>query len=75
MTSDNVRRRSKPRRSRGVAETKSRQSRDKPRRIRGAISPASIVASLAISRIVCIGTYSILCDCGADKSFYAYIGT
>ena len=28
MTSDNARRRSKPRRSQGVAETKSRQSRD-----------------------------------------------
>ena len=40
----------------------------------GAISPASIVASLAISWIVCIGTYSILCDFGADTSFYAYIG-
>ena len=45
-------------RSRDVAEAK-------PRRIRGAISPASIVASLVISRIVCIGTYSILCDFGA----------
>ena len=44
----------------------------KPRRSRGAISPASIVVSLAISRIVCIGTYSILCDFGADTSFYAY---
>ena len=54
-------------RSQGVVETK-------PRRIRGAISPASIVSSLAMSRIVCIGTYSILCDCGADTSFYAYIG-
>ena len=43
-------------------------------RSRGAISPASIVASLAMSRIVCIGTYSIICDCGADTSFYAYIG-
>ena len=41
-------------------------------RSRGAISPASIVASLVISRIVCIGTYSILCDFGADTSFYAY---
>ena len=41
-------------------------------RSRGAISPASIVASLAISRIVCIGKYSILCDFGADTSFYAY---
>ena len=39
-----------------------------------AISPASILASLAISRIVCIGTYSILCDFGADTSFYAYTG-
>ena len=29
-------------------------------RSRGAINPASIVASLVISRIVCIGTYSIL---------------
>ena len=27
-----------------------------------------------ISRIVCISTYSILCDFGADTSFYAYIG-
>ena len=51
-------------RSRDVAEAK-------PRRSRGAISPASIVTSLAISRIVCIGTYSILCDFGADTSFYA----
>ena len=63
-------------RSRGKAETKPRQSRDeaetKPRRSWGAISPASIIASLAISRIVCIGTYSILCDFGADTSFYAY---
>ena len=41
-------------------------------RSRGAISPASIVASLVISRIVCIGTYSILCDFGAYTSFYAY---
>ena len=41
-------------------------------RSRGAMSPASIVASLVISRIVCIGTYSILCDFGADTSFYAY---
>ena len=41
-------------------------------RSRGAISPASIVARLVISRIVCIGTYSILCDLGADTSFYAY---
>ena len=41
-------------------------------RSRGVISPASIVASLAISRIVCISTYSILCDFGADTSFYAY---
>ena len=41
-------------------------------RSRGAISPASIVASLAISRIVYVGTYSILCDFGADTSFYAY---
>ena len=52
-------------RSRDVAESKSRRSR-------GAISPASIVASLVISRIVCIGAYSILCDFGADTSFYAY---
>ena len=49
-------------------------SEAKPRRSRGAISPASIVASLAISRIVCIATYSILCDFGADTSFYAYSG-
>ena len=33
---------------------------------------ASIVVSLVISRIVCIGTYSILCDFGAYTSFYAY---
>ena len=52
-------------RSQGVVETNPKQSR-------GAISPASIVASLAISRIVCIGTYSILCDFEADTSFYAY---
>ena len=32
----------------------------------------SIVASLGITRIVCIGTYSILCDFGAYTSFYAY---
>ena len=37
-------------------------------RSRGAISPASIVASLGITRIVCIGTYSILCDFGAYTS-------
>ena len=63
-------------RSQGVVESYVRHSRDvaeaKPRQSRGAISPASIVASLAISRIVCIGTYSILCDFGADTSFYAY---
>ena len=41
-------------------------------RSRGTISPASIVASLIISRIVCIGMYSILCDFGAYTSFYAY---
>ena len=74
--SDNARRRSKPRRSRGVADAQSRRSRDvaeaKPRRIRGAISPASMVASLVISRIVCIGTYSILCDFGAYTGFHAY---
>ena len=40
---------------------------------RGAISPASIVASLVIFRIVCIGTYSILCDFGAYTNFYANI--
>ena len=59
-----------------VAEAKRRRSRDKaetnPRRSRGVISPASIVASLVISRIVCIGTFSILCDFGAYTSFYAY---
>ena len=38
----------------------------------GVISPASIVASLIITRIVCIGTYSILCDFGVYTSFYAY---
>ena len=62
--------------SRGKAEMKLRQSRDeaetKPRRSGGAISPASIVARLEISRIVCIGTYSILCDFGAETSFHAY---
>ena len=52
-------------RSQGVVETK-------PRRSRGTISPASIVASLVISRIVCIGTHSILCDFGVNTSFYAY---
>ena len=41
-------------------------------RSRGANSPASIIASLVISRIVCIGTHSILCDLGAYTSFYAY---
>ena len=30
--------------------------------------------SLGIARIVCIGTYSILCDFGAYTSFYAYTG-
>ena len=40
-------------------------------RSRGAISPASIIASLVISRIVWIGTYSILCDFGAYTRFYA----
>ena len=44
----------------------------KPRRSRCAISPASIVACLVITRIVCIGTYSILCDFGGYMSFYAY---
>ena len=39
-------------------------------RCRGAINPASIVANLAISRIVCIGIYSILCDFGAYTSFF-----
>ena len=29
-------------------------------------------ASLVITQIVCIGTYSILCDFGAYTSFYAY---
>ena len=53
-------------RSQGVAETK-------PRRIRGAIRPASIVASLVITQSVCIGTYSILCDFGAYTSFYATV--
>ena len=52
-------------RSRDVAEAKPRQSR-------GAISPASIVASLVIPPIVYIGTYSILCDFGAYTSFYPY---
>ena len=41
-------------------------------RSRGANSPATIVASLVISRIVCIGTYSIICEFGAYTSFYAY---
>ena len=41
-------------------------------RSRVKISPASIVSSLVITRIVCIGTYSILCDSGVYTSFYAY---
>ena len=41
-------------------------------RSRGAISPASNVASLVISRILCPGTYSILCDFDAHTSFYGY---
>ena len=59
-------------RSQGVADAYSRRSWGKAETNRGAISPASIVASLLISRIVCIGTYSILCDFGANTSFYAY---
>ena len=35
-------------------------------RSRGTISPASILASLIITRIVCIGTYSILCASGVE---------
>ena len=34
-------------------------------RSRGAISPASIVANVVISRILCIGTYYILCASSA----------
>ena len=49
-------------RSQGVGETK-------PRRSQGAISPASIVMSLVISRIACIGTYSILCASAAETRF------
>ena len=37
-------------------------------RIRGATSPANIL----ITRIVCIGAYSILCDFGAFTNFSAY---
>ena len=44
-------------------------------RSRGAISPASIVASLVICRIVCIGTYSILCATGAQTHFYATVNS
>ena len=33
-------------------------------RSRGAISPARILSESRSSRIVCIGTYSILCDFG-----------
>ena len=40
-------------------------------RSRGVISPASIVASLVISRNVCIGTYSILCATDAQTRFFA----
>ena len=35
-------------------------------------STMRVVASLVISLIVCIGTYSILCDFGTDTSFYGY---
>ena len=52
-------------RSQGVAEAE-------PRRSRGAISPPSIVGRHAITLIVRIGTYSILCDFGTYTSFYAY---
>ena len=52
------------------AETNPRRSDPRMRKI---FAP-TIVASLAMSQIVCIGTYSILCDFGADTSFYAYIG-
>ena len=55
-------------RSRDLAEAK-------PRRSRGAISPASIVASLVISRIVCIGTYSILCATGEQTRFFATVNS
>ena len=39
---------------------------------RGAISPASILSESRITRIVCIGAYSILCDFGAFTIFSAY---
>ena len=51
--------------SQGIVKAYLRQSR-------GAISPASIVTGLVITRIVCIGTYTILCDFGAYTSFSAY---
>ena len=69
MTSDNARRRSKPRRSPCVAEAKPRQSRDEAE---ARSDLRAFEASLVITRIVCIGTYSILCDFGAYTSFYAY---
>ena len=56
-------------RSQGVVEAYLRQRRDEA-------EARSIVwafqASLVITRIVCIGTYSILCNFGAYTSFYAY---
>ena len=61
--SDNGRRRSKLRRSRCVAETKPRRDQS-----------CEHFKRLVITRIVCIGTYSILCDFGAYTSFYAYTG-
>ena len=56
-------------RSQGVAEAKPKQSRDEAE-ARSVLR--AFLASLVITRIVCISTYSILCDFGAYKSFYAY---
>ena len=58
-----------PRHSRGVAEAKPRQSRDEAE-ARSVLQ--AFQASLVITRIVCFGAYSILCDFGACTSFSAY---
>ena len=72
MTSDNARRRSKPRHSRDVAEAKPRRSRNKvetkPRRDQAC---EHCRESRNFPNCV-ISTYSILCDFGSDTSFYAY---
>ena len=44
-------------------------SRSKPRRDQ---SPRAFQASLMITRILCIGVYTILCDFSAFTSFSAY---